>query len=93
MKQKNNVVLSLSGVIFWAVNFIALGASVYTFISALPKLEKLKEETTDLVIKDEKISGRLEIIESVYSSKIDNLEDKLDYKFDDLEKLIINRKN
>jgi hypothetical protein len=88
MKKQPEIKMRYSGAVVWAINLIALGASVYTFINALPKLDKLKEDTTDLVIKDEKLSGRLEVIESVYSLKIDNLEEKLDDKFDNLEQLI-----
>lgn len=63
------IVLSMKQIITYGVFLITVGASVYTFFKAIPKIDKLDETVNQLQLSNTRVEERVAALKELLAEK------------------------
>jgi len=61
------IVLSVQQLLTYAAFFITIGASVYTFFKAIPKIDKLDETVNQLQVSNTRVEERIIALKEAFT--------------------------
>jgi hypothetical protein len=70
------VVLSVQQIFTYGAFLLTIGASIYTFFKAIPKIDKLDETVTQLRLSNTKVEEKIGNLREIFELKAKNLEPK-----------------
>jgi hypothetical protein len=63
------IVLSIQQVLTYAAFLITIGASIYTFFQAIPKIDKLDETVNELQVSNGRVEERILALKEILAQK------------------------